>query len=1081
MPMLVVATASLNLVSILSIPMDKSVKFRVELESNGQKVLHSVSVSAEELREVIEDLPESAKRANSALTDMGSFALALNASIEVVERLQGVINGIADDFDKFDKGMRAVNTMAGLNQEGLSQLTGQVEELANTIPMAKDELANGLYQVISNGVPKDNWIAFLEQSSKSAVGGIADLGQTVTVTSTLIKNYGLEWSAAGELQDKIQMTAKNGVTSFEQLAQALPRVTGNAATLGVSVDELMATFATLTGVSGNTSEVSTQLAAVFTALVKPTSEATQMAEAMGIQFDAAAIKAAGGMQNFLTNLDSTVQAYAQANGMLAEEIYGKLFSSAEALRALIPLNGELADTYRNNVTAMADSGGTIDEAFASMSGSGEAVTQMLQNQLSTMFSWVGSVASASKPYITFIALGGQAASGLILFSQGAITATAAVKAFALAKWADIKAWVASLAATIRATAAQVASRAVTIQLTASILAAAVAQKAVALASKLWTVAQWALNVALSANPIGIVVMAIAALVAAIVLAYNNSESFRAICDKVWAVIKKLAAIVMDALVKAFDWVVKKLKVAWEWLKAFLGLDDKKTVSVEVQTSHKATPPPKQPPQPNKPPKTSKTPDSPKTPTPKQGTASRHAAAATSKPSLGLIGQTEEKLEQARKALREATSEEQIKSLRADITKYEKELERLNKIGEQSQQKTIKADASTLKDISANVDILNEQLQTASMEEAALINQQIKQWTAKGDAIREAGKLTTATIDQEANTLEGITKNVDVLSAKLKTATLEQAADINSQIKHWEELGQAIRNAGQAPLYNTAATTLKDINQNIDILSAKLQTASMEEAAQLNRTIQLWERKADAIKKVGKEGDSVGKQLQSAWSGVKGISSGIDSITKALEGNEGAWKQLVTVVDGVISILQSVVPIAQLLTTAVNSMTAATTAATTAKEGQAVATATAATADTAGAAASLTAASASGTEAAADTTAAAAKTLKAHAWMPFVGVAIGAAMVGALIASVAGARKAVPKFANGGIAYGPTLGLFGEYAGASTNPEVVAPLDKLRTLLDVGKSNGGGRVEFEIKGRTLVGILKAEQHRTKRNL
>ena len=57
------------------------------------------------------------------------------------------------------------------------------------------------------------------------------------------------------------MTAKNGVTSFSQLAQALPKVAANANTLGVSIDELMAAFATLTGVSGNTAEVSTQLAA----------------------------------------------------------------------------------------------------------------------------------------------------------------------------------------------------------------------------------------------------------------------------------------------------------------------------------------------------------------------------------------------------------------------------------------------------------------------------------------------------------------------------------------------------------------------------------------------------------------------------------------------------------------------------------------------------------------------------------------------------------------------------------------------------------------------------------------------------
>lgn len=1101
--------------------MDKSVKFRVEIESNGQKVLHSVTASTEELRKAIGDIPDVAQRATSSLSNMGSFALALNSSIEVVGRLQNVISGIADDFNAFDKSMRAVNTMAGESQEGLSLLTGQVEELANTIPLAKEELASGLYQVISNGVPKDNWIAFLEQSSKSAVGGIADLGQTVTVTSTLIKNYGLEWSAAGELQDKIQTTAKNGVTSFEQLAQALPRVTGNAATLGVTVDELMASFATLTGVSGNTNEVSTQMAAIFTALVKPSSEAAEMAQAMGIQFDAAAIKAAGGFQNFLTNLDGTVKAYASANGMIAEEIYGKLFGSAEALRALIPLNGELADTYRNNVAAMADSGGTIDAAFESMSGSGEAVTQMLQNQLSTMFSWVGSVASAAKPYVTYIALAGQAISAISLLTAAVIPATKAVWAFTLAKWADVKAWIASTAATVRATIALVASRAASIQLTAAIIASAVAQRAVALASKTWAAAQWALNVALTANPIGIVIMAIAALVAGIVLAYKRSETFRAICDKVWAVIKKLAGIIMDALVKAFDWVVEKIKIAWDWLKKFLGLDDKKTVNVEVKTQHKDSG--------AKPAQSS----SPKaaltwrnmsyeqlgneidkhksklkqligvneTAAKKEqalirqmearhkqlgkgyGLESGSTSAKKKKPSVGLIGKTEEKLEKARKSLREATSEEQIKGLRAEITKYEKELDRLNKLGEQSKQLTIKADASTLKDISANIDVLTAQLQDATLDEAAAINRQIKAWRDKEETIKSAGVVVKASLNQEAKTLTDISTNIDVLTDQLKTATVEQAADINRQIKRWEELAQTIRNAGQGADYNGSASTLKDINANIDILSSKLQTASLEEAAHLNREIQLWEEKAKVIKDVGKVGESVGKQLVSGWGSVKSVASGIDNITTAIEGNDNAWKKLTAVVDGVISILQNVATITQLITTLTTAQTAATTASTIAKEGHTVATTTAATASGTEAAASLTAATASGTEAAADTTAAAAKTLKAHAWMPFVGVAIGAAMVGALVASVAGAKRSVPKFANGGIAYGPTLGLFGEYSGASTNPEVVAPLDKLRTLLDVDSGRGGigGRVEFEIKGRNLVGILKAEQHRSKRNL
>ena len=413
--------------------MDKTVKFKIELETNGQKVLHDVSVSTGELREALVEVGKQARSSLDEISSLAQLSMMFDSMTNVVDRLKSSIDGLADDWNSFDKGMRAVNTMAGKNAEDLGKLKDQVAALGNEIPKTKEELSAGLYQVISNGVPENNWIAFLEQSAKASVGGIADLGQTVTVTSTIIKNYGLEWDKAGEIQDKIQMTAKNGVTSFEQLAAALPRVSGNAATLDVSIDELMATFATLTGVSGNTAEVSTQLAAVFTALVKPSSEATAMAQQMGIQFDASAIKAAGGMRNFLTQLNNDISQYAAANGMLEEEIYGKLFGSAESLRALIPLTGELSDKFSENVDAMAGSEGTIEQAFENMAGSGESVTQMLQNQLSTMFEWAGSIASTIQPYLTFIAIGGQAISGIMLLGKAIMTATSAIRAFAVAQ------------------------------------------------------------------------------------------------------------------------------------------------------------------------------------------------------------------------------------------------------------------------------------------------------------------------------------------------------------------------------------------------------------------------------------------------------------------------------------------------------------------------------------------------------------------------------------------------------------------------------------------------------------------------
>ena len=105
-------------------------------------------------------------------------------------------------------------------------------------------------------------------------------------------------------------------------------------------------------------------------------------------------------------------------------------------------------------------------------------------------------------------------------------------------------------------------------------------------------------------------------------------------------------------------------------------------------------------------------------------------------------------------------------------------------------------------------------------------------------------------------------------------------------------------------------------------------------------------------------------------------------------------------------------------------------------------------------------------------AASAETMAAHASIPFVGIAIATAAIGAMMAVLSSTKSKVPKFANGGIISGPTLGLMGEYSGASNNPEVVAPLDKLRSLIgDNGNSNRN--VRFEIEGRTLVGILGKE--------
>jgi len=85
-------------------------------------------------------------------------------------------------------------------------------------------------------------------------------------------------------------------------------------------------------------------------------------------------------------------------------------------------------------------------------------------------------------------------------------------------------------------------------LRAKMIAQAVASKAVA-------AAQWLVNAAMSANPIGLIIAAIVGLVAALVIAYKKSETFRRIVNAAWDGVKKAAVAVFDFLVGFFKkWV-----------------------------------------------------------------------------------------------------------------------------------------------------------------------------------------------------------------------------------------------------------------------------------------------------------------------------------------------------------------------------------------------------------------------------------------------------------------------------------------------------------------------------------------------
>ena len=487
-----------------------------------------------------------------------------------------------------------------------------------------------------------------------------------------------------------------------------------------------------------------------------------------------------------------------------------------------------------------------------------------------------------------------------------------------------------------------------------IVAVAAAQKMVTIATTAWTAIQKVLNLVLTANPIGLIITAIGALVAGLIAAYKNCEGFRKIVDKVWEAIKPLANAIMNGLAKAFEWLVEKCKEAWEWLKKILGLGKQK-VEVAVEVSK------------------------PKTPAPKLDMDKPNASDYTYTPTAGAG----------------------VKSIKAP---------------------TYTANADNLKEYKENIQALNAELQTASMERAAEINREIELWQQYADKIREAGKISE--INNSANTLKDIGDNIQILTDQLQTATVDEAALINQQIAAWNEKAEAIRNAG---------------------------------------------------KEAEKSAGSTGKALMQGWSGIKGIGSSIEGITSALQGNGNAWQTVTGIVDGFLGLYQGFQTVIQIIGT----LTGVTNMLTAAKQSEAIATATASTTAVTGAAQEMAASAAlaatKNVETTSNVAAAASGALAAHSGIPFVGIALGLAAVAAIIAAMA----SLPKFAKGGIVSGPTLAMVGEYAGASGNPEVIAPLDKLRGMLAQPASMDFSKVRFEIKGRTLVGILEKESDLLKR--
>lgn len=514
-----------------------------------------------------------------------------------------------------------------------------------------------------------------------------------------------------------------------------------------------------------------------------------------------------------------------------------------------------------------------------------------------------------------------------------------------------------------------------------------------------TISQKGLNAALMANPIGAVVAAIAALVAAVVYAYNHFEGFRNSVQSMWGKLRELWSMLYERLKPAFDLIGKivggALKIAFAWFAKQL----------EIVCT---------------------------------------VIGAVADGIMDLIKWFDKLLDPIDKAcrklgeylgLRDKAAEPPAQPAQIDETNQKRfHLANINKEIEWRKRR--------LEAIRTDIKTIDEQRR---------LNGEILQLTIERNKLEaqlkpKAPATTTPTIPDTPSiptgsggsgsaeqkkiynltTIEGIQNNISRLQERMQKSSLDEAITIQRKINEYQKLLKELQSTISVKASVDPSSMGKPIpatppsvkGPGISILDRKKQEELLDDFQKKVNKINL-----DHLKSEAEKWKNFVSGIQS---GLGGISSTMSSIGNIVGGAAGSWLQWGA---SVVSAISQALP--QLL--ALFNANVATAAS--------------------GAAASQSS-------------------------VPIVGPIMAIASVASILAAIANPPKATA-FAQGGVISGPTYALVGEYAGASNNPEVIAPLDRLPALLGTDKQiQGSSEVSFKIRGRELIGILNKELKTTK---
>jgi TP901 family phage tail tape measure protein len=452
----------------------------------------SVNTATAEMRERINQLRTESVRAFAAIRDeIPGVGRALELlKNPFVAATAGVI-GLATAFtactrsaNEWHEQMAAINVTAEQTPAQLSKLSNRLLEIGGRNAAPLEEVPKAFNKIISAGLSVNDSLATIEPTLLAAKAGFTDIETTASAATSTMMSAGVD---AAKAFDVLFATMKEGNAEFKDIANYLPKIIPLARNVGFSLEETAGAFASLTSKLSPHS-ASTALEGAMRAF--SSGNVVKSMGKIGIKvFDADTGKARSVLE-IVKDLGVSMQGLTDKQRMLKFETLGLDQSASLALSTMM----QDIPGLQKAIEATTASQGALNKAYQDAAAPLDS-WKIAQNQIKVDMIRIGEI------FLPIVAQIGMAVSA----AMHGIKAAAAF----IWDWREVIIGVAGAFALLN------------IQL----IAAGVWTGIMSVATSIWTAAQWVLNVALSANPIGIIIVAIGALIGIIVHLMKKYEGW----------------------------------------------------------------------------------------------------------------------------------------------------------------------------------------------------------------------------------------------------------------------------------------------------------------------------------------------------------------------------------------------------------------------------------------------------------------------------------------------------------------------------------------------------------------------------